>query len=85
MIFSVMFIAAIKFLRLLLFNKLLINIKTSLESGQDRDSQVNRGGMVGFTGKNAGEKAGSENPTEDPLKRTKLKILASISYYVEEA
>ena len=54
MIFSVMFIF-VKFLRELSFNKLIINGKTILKSGRDRDSQVKKGGMAGLTGKNGRE------------------------------
>ena len=37
-------------MRLLLFNKLIINGKTLLKSGRDRDSRVKKGGMAGLTG-----------------------------------
>jgi len=45
----------VKFLRELSFNKLIINGKTILKSGRDRDSQVKKGGMAGLTGKNGRE------------------------------
>ena len=84
MIFSVMFIF-IKFLRLLLFNKLLINAKTSLNGGRDRDSQVKKGGMVGLTGKMGG-KVRSENPIVVPshtiLRATKTQNSFSVCHVV---
>ena len=64
MIFFVMF-TFVKFLRQLLFNKLIINAKTSLQSGWDGDSQMKKGGTVGLTGKMSG-KAGPEKSTGDP-------------------
>ena len=54
MIFSVMF-TFVNFLHELLFNKLIVNAKTSLQNGWDRDSQAKKGGMAGLTGKNGRE------------------------------
>ena len=54
MIFSVMF-TFVKFLRQLLFNKLIINAEKSLQSWWDRDSLGKKGGMAGVTGKNGRE------------------------------